>query len=33
VVFSGEQRALQIRFDHARRGVHYYLRRAAGGGS
>jgi hypothetical protein len=25
-----EQRAVQIRFEHPRRGVHYYLRRAAG---
>ncbi|MEO8180942.1 MAG: FecR domain-containing protein [Deltaproteobacteria bacterium] len=30
---SSEQRALQIRFTHAERGIHYYLRRAAGGGS
>src|SRR6185295_16572548 len=30
---STEQRALQIRFTHGERGTHYYLRRAAGGGS
>jgi len=33
VPWSDEQRALQIRFTHAERGIHFYLRRAAGGGS